>query len=151
MVYRVDTIGCTFRRTQRQTPLQFMADFDMQVSSTVEAEQELGSSGGPGRSSQWEPVAEKYAEISGSDQAIVLRELSQNDVQNIRNLLYRRFGKEQVIVRSSSNGEDEYKAVVRDRDGDEYLRNGDSEDTSDTVSEDTASDEPEDELDEEVF
>jgi hypothetical protein len=37
-------------------------------------------------------------------------------------LLYRRFGKENIIVRSAQQEDDSYKAVVRERQGNEYLR-----------------------------
>jgi len=100
-------------------------DFEMQTSSTEEAEQELSTSGGPGRTSQYEPIADKYVELD-EGQAIVLSGMSKNDIQNLRNLLYRRFGKENVIVRSSQQDDDTYKAVVRDREGNEYLRDQDS-------------------------
>ena len=35
----------------------------------------------------------------------MLRELGQNDVQNLRNLLYLKFGKRDVIVRSAEQEE----------------------------------------------
>lgn len=92
--------------------------FDMEVKDTAEAEREIFNQ--RGGQSAYEPVALKYAEID-DDKAIVLRELEQNDVQNLRNLLYRKFGKRNVIVRSSKQGEEEYLAVVRAREGNEYL------------------------------
>lgn len=95
--------------------------FEMEVKDREEAERELGATGGRGRTSQYEPVAQKWAEI-GEDESIVLSGLEQNDIQNLRNLLYRRFGKENVIVRSAQTDDETYKAVVRARDGDEYLR-----------------------------
>jgi hypothetical protein len=49
----------------------------------------------------------------------VLRKLTQSEVQN---LLYRKSGKRNVIVRSSKQEEGEYLAVVREREGNEYLR-----------------------------
>jgi hypothetical protein len=97
------------------------AQFDMEIKSAHEASQEIASQGG--RQSAYQPVAMKYAEI-GSDEAIVLRELGENDIQNLRNLLYRKFGKRNVIVRSSKQEEGEYLAVVREREGNEYLRSG---------------------------
>lgn len=101
-----------------------MADnFQMEVKETEEAEYELGAGGGRGRTSQYEPVAQKWSEL-GDDEAILLSDLEQNDVQNLRNLLYRRFGKESVIVRSSEQEDESYKAVVRAREGGEYLRDG---------------------------
>ncbi|WP_251923553.1 hypothetical protein [Salinibacter ruber] len=53
---------------------------------------------------------------------IVLRELGENDVQNLRNLLYRKFGKRNVIVRSSKQEEGKRLAVVQKREGNEYLQ-----------------------------
>jgi pyruvate/2-oxoglutarate dehydrogenase complex dihydrolipoamide acyltransferase (E2) component len=107
------------------------SDFNFDVRSRDEAEQEVMS--GRGKTSRYEPVAQKWVEIE-DDEAIVLSDLSMNDVQNIRNLMYNRFGKENVIVRSAKDGEIDgetaYKAVVRQREGDEFLRNGESSDTT---------------------
>lgn len=97
------------------------ADFQMEVKDRDEAERELGASGGRGRTSRYEPIAQKWSEIE-DDESIVLSDLGKNDIQNLRNLLYRRFGKENVIVRSAKQDDDSFKAVVRARDGDEYLR-----------------------------
>jgi hypothetical protein len=96
-------------------------DFQMEVKDRDEAERELGAGGGRGRTSRYEPIAQKWSEI-GDDESIVLADLGKNDIQNLRNLLYRRFGKENVIVRSAKQEDDSFKAVVRARDGDEYLR-----------------------------
>jgi hypothetical protein len=97
-------------------------DFKMEVKDTSDAERELGSGFGRGRTSQYEPVAQKWEEI-GDDESIVLDTLEENDIQNLRNLLYRRFGKENIIVRSAKQDDDTFKAVVRARRGNEYLRN----------------------------
>jgi len=127
-------------------------DFNMEVSDRKEAEQEIStSSGGGGRSSQYDPIAEKYANLDDGE-AILLEGMSQNDIQNLRNLLYRRFGKEEVIVRSKSQGDDTYKAVVRDREGNEYLRdndtsNGEAPESQDTMEEDEVEDASDEDLD----
>jgi hypothetical protein len=124
----------------------------MEVSDRKEAEQEIStSSGGGGRSSQYDPIAEKYANLDDGE-AILLDGMSQNDIQNLRNLLYRRFGKETVIVRSKSQGDDTYKAVVRDREGNEYLRdsdtsNGEASESEDTTEEDEVEDASDEDLD----
>ncbi len=97
------------------------ADFQMEVKDKDEAERELGVGGGRGRTSRYEPVAQKWGEI-GDDESIVLSDLEKNDIQNLRNLLYRRFGKENVIVRSAKQEDDTFKAVVRAREDREYLR-----------------------------
>lgn len=96
-------------------------DFQMEVKDREEAERELGASGGRGRTSRYEPVAQKWSEID-EDESIILSGLEKNDIQNLRNLLYRRFGKENVIVRSAQQDDDTFKAVVRAREGNEYLR-----------------------------
>lgn len=127
-------------------------DFNMEVSDRKQAEQEIStSSGGGGRSSQYDPIAEKYANLDDGE-AILLEGMSQNDIQNLRNLLYRRFGKEEVIVRSKSQGDDTYKAVVRDREGNEYLRdsdtsNGEAPESEDTTEEDEVEDASDEDLD----
>jgi hypothetical protein len=127
-------------------------DFNMEVSDRKEAEQEIStSSGGGGRSSQYDPIAEKYANLDDGE-AILLDGMSQNDIQNLRNLLYRRFGKEEVIVRSKSQGDDTYKAVVRDREGNEYLRdndtsNGEAPESETTTEEDEVEDASDEDLD----
>ena len=96
-------------------------DFEMEVKDKEEAERERGAGGGRGRTSRYEPIAQKWSDL-GEDESIVLSELEKNDIQNLRNLLYRRFGKENVIVRSAKQEDDTFKAVVRTREGNEYLR-----------------------------
>jgi Ran GTPase-activating protein (RanGAP) involved in mRNA processing and transport len=124
-------------------------DFDMETVDANSADSQLNSSGGPGRTSKYEPIAQTYdEEVRDTDQAISLSDLSQNDVQNIRNLLYNRFGKEQVIVRSSQNEDESYDAVVRDREGDEYLRDSDS--TNGTSETSDSDEEMEEDIDEDV-
>jgi hypothetical protein len=98
------------------------ANLQMEVKTAEEAENELGADG-RGPTSKYEPVAQKWSEL-GDDEAIVLSGLKESDVQNLRNLLYRRFGKENVIVRSAEQEDETYKAVVRAREGGEYLRDG---------------------------
>lgn len=97
-------------------------DFKMQVKNRVEAEKELNTGGAQGRTSRYEPVAETWATLD-EDESIVLSNLQEKDIQNLRNLLYRRFGKEEIIVRSAQQEDEMYKAVVRTREGNEYLRN----------------------------
>ena len=99
-------------------------DLQMEVKKKEEGERELGAAGTRGRTSKYEPVAQKWMDL-GDDECIVLSDLDQNDVQNLRNLLYRRFGKENIIVRSAQQDDDSYKAVVREREGNEYLRSDD--------------------------
>lgn len=100
-------------------------DFQMEVKDRTQAERELGAGGGRGRTSRYEPVAQKWSDL-GDDESIVLSDLEKNDIQNLRNLLYRRFGKENVIVRSAKQDDGSFKAVVRAREGNEYLRDDDS-------------------------
>ncbi|MFB6279385.1 MAG: hypothetical protein ABEK75_07755 [Salinibacter sp.] len=97
-------------------------DLEMEVKDREEAQRELGTGGGRGRTSKYEPVAQKWEEIDQDEESIVLEDLEKNDIQNLRNLLYRRFGKENVIVRSAQQDDETFKAVVRAREGSEYLR-----------------------------
>lgn len=97
-------------------------DFQMEVMDKDEAERELGGSGGRGRTSQYEPVAQEWENIDQEEESIFLSGLEKNDIQNLRNLLYRRFGKENVIVRSAQQDDGTFNAVVRAREGSEYLR-----------------------------
>lgn len=104
------------------TPKIMESGIQMEVMDREEAERELGASGGRGRTSRYEPVAQKWEEIDQDEESIVLDGLEKNDIQNLRNLLYRRFGKENVIVRSAQQEDETFKAVVRAREGSEYLR-----------------------------
>ena len=71
--------------------------------------------------SRYEPVAQKWSELDDNE-SIVLSDLEKIDIRNIRDLLYRRFGKEEVVVRSAKQEDGRYKAVIRAREGGEYLR-----------------------------
>lgn len=97
------------------------SEFNLTVVDRQDADSELGALGGRGRTSQYEPVAQKWTEV-GDEEAILLSGLEQTDIQNLRNLLYRRFEKENVIVRSAQQEDESYKAVVRTRENGEYLR-----------------------------
>lgn len=115
-------ISSVVRYEQKSFGRIMETDFKMEVKDREEAERELGAGGGRGRTSKYEPVAQKWGDL-GDDESIVLSDLEKNDIQNLRNLLYRRFGKENVIVRSAQQEDDTFKAVVRAREGNEYLRN----------------------------
>lgn len=91
------------------------------VKTEEEAERELGTQGKPGRTSRFEHVAQRWKETD-ENEAIVIEDLEDTDVQSLRRLLYRRFGKETVIVRSAQQADGSYKAVVRRRADGEYLR-----------------------------
>lgn len=101
-------------------------NFDIDVLTTDDAESKLGAGSGRGRTSKYEPVAQKWDEIE-EDEAIILSDLSENDIQNLRNLMYRRFGKDNLIVRSARQEDDTFKAVVRTREDGEYLREDDQD------------------------
>ena len=107
----------------RSTPESSAADHE---NSDIEFEVEARDSGDYGRkyrASRYEPVVQKWSKIDEGNEAIVLTDLSKNDVQNIKNILYRRVGKEHVIVRAAEQGDGTFKAVVRAREGgDKYLR-----------------------------
>ena len=96
---------------------------DHDDSTDGEFDMEIRSSQGD-RISRYQPVVQKWKEINKDKEAIVLADLSENDVQNIRNLLYRRVGKENVIVRTAEQEDGTFKAVIRPREDDSYLRDG---------------------------
>jgi len=98
---------------------------DHGASTDIEFDMEIQNSGDDTRGdrmSQYEPVVQKWSEIEKDNEAIVLADLSGNDIQHIRNLLYRRVGKENVVVRTSEQRDGTFKAVVRAREGNKYLR-----------------------------
>lgn len=71
--------------------------------------------------SRYEPIAQKWSEIP-DDESIVLSDLEKADIQNLRTLLYRRFDKSNVIVRAAKQKDGTFKAVIRAREGNKYLR-----------------------------
>ncbi len=74
------------------------------------------------RARAYEAVVRKWREIDEDEKAIVLADLSENDVQNIKDLLYRRIGKENIIIRTAEQEDSTFKAVVSAREDSEYLR-----------------------------
>jgi hypothetical protein len=109
--------------SRKSTPKSSAPEHD--DSTDLEFEMEIRNSGDSSRRdqmSQYEPVVQKWSEIDKDSEAIVLADLSEDDVQNIRSLLYRRVGKEKVIVRTAQQEDGSLKAVVRPREDDEYLR-----------------------------
>jgi len=98
---------------------------DHDDSIDVEVDMEIRDSGDYNRGdqvSQYESVVQKWNEIDKDNEAIVLTDLSKNDIQNIINLLYCRVGKGTVVVRTAKQWDGTFKAVVRAREGNEYLR-----------------------------
>lgn len=100
-------------------------DLNIRRTSPEEAEQAVATSG-RGRTSQYEHVADAWDEASDAGESVVLEDVTKNDVQNIRNLIYRRFDKEDVIVRSAKKGDDSFNVAIRERQEGEYLRDEDS-------------------------
>jgi len=62
-------------------------EIEMEILDESEADRRRRGRGR--RSRYYEPVAQKWSEIDKDEEAIVLTNLSKDDVQNIRNLLYR--------------------------------------------------------------
>jgi hypothetical protein len=77
-----------------------------------------------GRTSQFQPVVDKWQELkeTGQKKKIRLKDLTNSQVQNLRRLMYRAFEKENVIVRSNKQDDDSFNVTVRERRGNEYLR-----------------------------
>lgn len=122
-------------------------NFSINRVSSEEAEESVSGSR-QGRTSQYEPILEAYKEALAEEEALTVGDMSENDVQNLRNLFYRRFDKEDVIVRSKKTGDDEFLVAIRKREDGEYLRNGEPDVEAETegaisdedVMEDTAED-----------
>jgi hypothetical protein len=108
-------------------------DFDVEESSTQEAKEVEQTTG-----SKYEPLAEQWKTARMNDNAVILRGVEKNQVDNIRNYFYRAFEKEDVIVRSKAREQDDtYNVTIRARENGEYLQNEDTseEDTSSVVEE----------------
>lgn len=107
-------------------------DFDVEESSTQEAKEVEQTTG-----SKYEPLAEQWKTARTNDNAVILRGVEKNQVDNIRNYFYRAFEKEDVIVRSKAREQDDtYNVTIRARENGEYLQDRTAEDTSE---EDTSS------------
>lgn len=72
--------------------------------------------------SKFSPVAKQWQNLE-HDKAIHLPSLEWSEVENLRSYLYRRFDKEEIIVLSKQKEDGSYFAVVRARNGEEYLSN----------------------------
>jgi len=100
--------------------------FKMETMSKDEAEEEVSVS--RQRESKYDPVIEQAKNADLENESVVVRGIEKTAVQGLRNIAYRRFGKENVIVRASEQDDgDGYIAVLRARQEGEYLR-GDDED-----------------------
>jgi len=97
-----------------------MSDFDVEEVSNEEANREVSSN--RGRTSRFEPIGERW-EDADEGNSLRIPNLEKKDIQSLRNYMYNNFGKEEVIIRSSKNGEDDYTAIVKKREGYKYLRN----------------------------
>jgi hypothetical protein len=100
------------------------ADLKMEVIDASEPDFENPSRSG--RTSRFQPVVDKWRELSdeGEDKKIRLQNLTNSQVQNLRRLMYRAFDKQNVIVRSNKRDDDNFNVTVRKRKGNEYLRSG---------------------------
>lgn len=100
-------------------------DLQFDVTSTDDAEHQLRAADDRNESSPFEAVAQKWKTID-EDEALLLSGLTKDEVHRLRRLLYGRFQKINVLVRSSQQDDGSYKALVRARDGREYLWSNDS-------------------------
>jgi hypothetical protein len=65
------------------------------------------------KEAKYETVVKQWIKTA-DDEAVLLDGIgNQGEVSNIRNLLYRRFGKDKVMVRSAQKEEGGYKVVIR--------------------------------------
>lgn len=78
----------------------------------------------PSPSSAWAPkyeaVAQAWSDLDDGE-ALLLSDLTKDDVKRLRRLFYKRFGKINVLVRSVEQDDGTHKAVIRAREGREYL------------------------------
>lgn len=75
-------------------------------------------------STDWDPkyeaVAQAWSDLDDGE-ALLLSGLTKDDVNRLRRLFYKRFGKINVLVRSVQQDDGTHKTVVRAREGEEYL------------------------------
>lgn len=92
-----------------------MSDIKMEVKSKDEARDELSQlrSRRGGIVSKWKPFKEKFSDLDQGE-AIVAEVGEYKNVSALRNYLQDKFGKDQVVVRSSSVDEDKtnYRVVI---------------------------------------
>lgn len=102
-------------------------DFDVEETSTSEAKEVEQTTG-----SKYGPLADRWKQARENENAVILRGVSKNQVDNIRTYMYRAFNKKNVIVRSKAQSDgDEYNVTIRPREDGEYLQAKDtSEDNS---------------------
>jgi hypothetical protein len=120
------------------TVLSLMSDFNMETMSTGKAEKEVSTS--RGRDSRFNEVGDTWESVEDKEEkSLVLSGLEEKDIQSLRNYMYRRFGKDEIIVRSAQQEDETYKAVIRTREEGEYLReNGGDESDEDAEGNDDA-------------
>lgn len=70
----------------------------------------------------WSLIDRGSVTIRSDEEKIRISALEQNDIEKLRNVLYRRFGKKNVIVRYAQQEDGSYVAVIRHREDDTYLR-----------------------------
>jgi hypothetical protein len=93
-------------------------------------------------SSKYAPVAEQWKKARGNDESLIIRDVEKSTVESLRNFFYRTFEKENVIVRSTKQEDENYTVTIRKRVNGEYLQNTDEESTDeDTVDEDSMNEE----------
>jgi hypothetical protein len=95
-------------------------------------------------SSKYAPVAEQWKEARGNDESLIIRDVEKSTVESLRNFFYRTFEKENVIVRSTKQEDENYTVTIRKRVNGEYIQNTDEESTDeDTVDEENSPSTPE--------
>lgn len=92
----------------------------MQNESSAQENPPTDQSAAPDWTPKYEAVAEAWRDLDDGE-ALLLSDLARSDVQRLRRLFYKRFGKINVLVRSTQQDDGTYKAVVRAREGREYL------------------------------
>jgi len=140
-----------FLYTKTAQPVMDSSDLglDIEQASTEEAMEVEKTTN---MNSKYAPVAEQWRNVREDDGSLIIRDVEKSTVESLRNFFYRTFEKEDVIVRSTRQQNDQYTITVRERVDGEYLQNDEEESTSeDSVDSPSTPEETEKAIDDEFF
>ena len=92
----------------------------MQHENSTQEKGQSHAASAPDLDPKFEAVAQAWNGLDDGE-ALLLSDLTKDDVKRLRRLFYKRFGKINVLVRSVQQDDGTHKAVVRTREGKEYL------------------------------
>jgi hypothetical protein len=94
---------------------------NLRVTSADQAKEEIDNKR-RGPASRYEAVAQKWKEVAGSNHAVVVKGLEEEEIASIRSLIYDRFGSADVVVRSGHDESGSCFVVIMPRDGSRFLK-----------------------------